>query len=818
MRKKIKAIWMVLIAGIIMISTCTFVSAQEEKVIRVGFPTQNGLTEKTEDGTYSGYTYDYLKEMAQYTGWTYEFVEVEGDINEQLSTLLDMLAKGEIDLLGAMSNDEQSQTIYDFPSENYGNAYSVLAVNKKDSEIDEFNISDHKQMKIALLKQAEKRNALFFQYAELNGINYEIVWCENDTEQREMVQSQQADALLTVNLSIPDDMRSIIKFSPVPFYFATTKGNTEIVSELNQAITYISEIYPTLQSDLYNRYFNKQEGDIYLNSKEQSYVNTHKHLKVLVHDGFGPIEYYDKAGAIRGVAYDILNEIAEKVGWELEYIYTSTYEEYENKIINNEVDLVLSIDYEYDRSLKKNMLLSTPYLETEKVMVVNEDVDVKEIATKKQAIYKGEISEEHAENAEYFDSIEAALDAVESGSCDYTYTNSYAASYYQYRNYHDHTIIYPKMISDTVRYSIGIANQNDKTLSTIINKGIRSIEPSALEGYLYQNAQQNHEFILSQFIKENPYISILFILSICGFVFITLYFFYKNKIKFNRKLELENTRYRYLSDMMQEVTFTYHYDQDEIILSQEGQILFEADEYIKPFSQYHYKVTLGDEKESIYQMLMRKEDIDEEIKLCFPHQGPQWYHVITKVIYDDDKAVSIIGRFQNIHHEKLEKDELLESSRLDGLTAVLNSNTFKNDISELLKTTHAQYAFAIIDLDDFKSVNDTYGHYEGDQVLIALAKAMKEVFQEDCLIGRLGGDEFAVFIKYETITRLEEQIIMLFQELAYLNKTSQTPLPSLSVGVSLRKKEDTVTTLYQRADTLLYEVKKDGKNNYKIES
>ena len=58
---------------------------------------------------------------------------------------------------------------------------------------------------------------------------------------------------------------------------------------------------------------------------------------------------------------------------------------------------------------------------------------------------------------------------------------------------------------------------------------------------------------------------------------------------------------------------------------------------------------------------------------------------------------------------------------------------------------------------------------------------------------------------------------MLFQELAYLNKSTKTIIPTLSIGVSLRHADDNVRTLYQRADSLLYEVKRDGKNNYKIE-
>lgn len=71
-------------------------------MIRVGYPIQLGMTEVDEQGNYSGYTYEYLEEIAQYTGWDYEFVQVEGDLNESLVTLMDMLEKGDIDLMGGM--------------------------------------------------------------------------------------------------------------------------------------------------------------------------------------------------------------------------------------------------------------------------------------------------------------------------------------------------------------------------------------------------------------------------------------------------------------------------------------------------------------------------------------------------------------------------------------------------------------------------------------------------------------------------------------------------------------------------------------------
>lgn len=83
----------VLISCILIASSHCYVEAKE-KTIRVGFPIQKGLTEKTEDGRYTGYTVDYLNEIAKYTGWNIEYVEAEGSLNTQILTLMQWLQEG----------------------------------------------------------------------------------------------------------------------------------------------------------------------------------------------------------------------------------------------------------------------------------------------------------------------------------------------------------------------------------------------------------------------------------------------------------------------------------------------------------------------------------------------------------------------------------------------------------------------------------------------------------------------------------------------------------------------------------------------------
>ena len=126
-------------------------------------------------------------------------------------------------------------------------------------------------------------------------------------------------------------------------------------------------------------------------------------------------------------------------------------------------------------------------------------------------------------------------------------------------------------------------------------------------------------------------------------------------------------------------------------------------------------------------------------------------------------------------------------------------------------------ALAVIDLDGFKEINDRYGHYTGDQVLIHTAKALRESFCGEAVTARMGGDEFIVCVPYTGENHLAKCCNALFDSLQAKCRASGYPAATVSIGISISRREDDYTTLYQRADTLLYEVKNSGKNNFRIE-
>ena len=159
-----------------------------------------------------------------------------------------------------------------------------------------------------------------------------------------------------------------------------------------------------------------------------------------------------------------------------------------------------------------------------------------------------------------------------------------------------------------------------------------------------------------------------------------------------------------------------------------------------------------------------------------------------------------------------------EKAEHDDLTNIFNRGGGDERISELM-STKTKGAFIILDIDDFKKVNDTYGHAFGDEVLIRLSNTLSEHFRITDVVMRLGGDEFAIFARgltnkemcMEKLSGLLEAVKeMKFAEASELRITT-------SMGCTIYLGDDTVyEDIYRLADSYLYDAKKSGKDRVVI--
>ena len=123
----------------------------------------------------------------------------------------------------------------------------------------------------------------------------------------------------------------------------------------------------------------------------------------------------------------------------------------------------------------------------------------------------------------------------------------------------------------------------------------------------------------------------------------------------------------------------------------------------------------------------------------------------------------------------------------------------------------------VIDIDHFKEINDTFGHFIGDKVIQRIAKVIKDCVRETDLAVRFGGEEFVVVLVNQTLKearKAAERIRLAITELKLMQRQSNTCLPpiSVSIGIAQADNDHNWTSLFKRADKALYQAKNSGRN------
>lgn len=207
--------------------------------------------------------------------------------------------------------------------------------------------------------------------------------------------------------------------------------------------------------------------------------------------------------------------------------------------------------------------------------------------------------------------------------------------------------------------------------------------------------------------------------------------------------------------------------------------------------------------------LKDKEIISMQVPMLASGFMYETFHV--NGIYDS-KSNTIRGVIHNVEAER----RLVR----DPLTGLYNRIGMERRISELLdQTTEKSWSILyLIDLDNFKEVNDTKGHLFGDELLKEVAEVLKEVFGEDAAVGRIGGDEYLAYCygihDDEAAKRLAAEVCQNLQK-HFENKNYSV---TSSIGVSVARKFISYQTMFTQADAALYVAKSAGKNGYQVYS
>ena len=326
----------------------------------------------------------------------------------------------------------------------------------------------------------------------------------------------------------------------------------------------------------------------------------------------------------------------------------------------------------------------------------------------------------------------------------------------------------------------------------------------------------------SVIIKSNR----VLIFTLIGCAVIMILFTVRFYLKQQKKVMKGQARYDILSEFSDTVLFEYDCLDKTLVFTPNITTLFKLNEIgqITPFDEKtdftmvhpddvekvkNLLATIGDERDEVDDFVIRFKDKDGNYR---------WVRWMGRLIRGRLGTPQVfLGKISDVQDEMTKEQDLREKASIDGLTGALNRKAAELQINTLMEDKNCKGYLFMIDVDDFKTVNDTLGHAMGDLALINLVKLLKENFRKDDVVGRLGGDEFIVFM---TNTEIQADAEAKGAEILDILATStEEPHFTISIGAAAYPGAGSdYESLYLAADHAMYVSKKSGKNRIHVDN
>lgn len=492
------------------------------KLLKVGFLPDYGITIDSETQTVKGYIVDYFAELAKDTGWTYEYIPLEW--NEGLRRL----KEGSIDFFGPMQKTENREKDYLFTDREIGYEHSLLYT-KKDSHYLFQDFENFNDIRIGSF-ESNAFNEGLIDFAKINNFSYDFILTESENGIKDLREGK-FDALLYSNLVEIPNTTIIAKVESLPYYFATSKQNANLIDQLNMAISNLDFAKPYFTAELTKKYFNDPRiNNIAFTKNELSFIEDHPILRVVHNPDLKPIEYYNpKTKEYEGISLSFLNELSDILNISFESIPTESYADSIQKIENHTADIIAG--YTEDAKNYSDIQLSDTYYEIPIVLLKSQKETSQAVLAAIPAFSTYPISKikenyAHYTFVSYQDSNEC-MRALLNKEVDVAFINSASFdAYMKNKSLNDFFVVYTGF---TFPLQIGLASHFDGTALSSINKAISKISEETKQTIVFSHTLKNYYGVEFQMLLRQYAIHI-----IIGLILLFLLFGY-TIVYLNRK-------------------------------------------------------------------------------------------------------------------------------------------------------------------------------------------------------------------------------------------------------------------------------------------
>ena len=672
--------------------------ADSHPVIRVCyFPLENDSSNH-EEHPYHNYYYDYLQEVSQHTGWSYEYVDAS------YYECLSMLENHEIDLICGIDKTTDRMENMDFSTSPVMSAKYKFFVPAENKTIYYEDYQHFDNMTVGVLSNCSQEDAID-NLCETQGITIHKQYFSSTDALEDALINGTVDAIYAITVSDHNAFRIVAHFANTQLYFASWKGN-HILENLKVSQKTIRDTFPYFEYSLFQDNIASQQNlTPYFTREELDYIEENPDVFFASDPYWAPIESSTAADdELNGISAEIIALLEQYTGLNFIHRTSDNFTHALNQLKYGEVDLLSAFSHDYAWAEQNHVNLSATYLDSYIVMIYNPNrtTDTNCVALPTNFnITSHIVSSDTYENILYYDTAEECIEAVASGKADHTYTNYYIA------NYHLSNIAYrslsaTKINSINENICFAISKDTDPRLLSIINKGLRCISQEAIDAIVLKYTLYKNDFSLRTLVYAYPETTLFVVITVSTIAVIILL-----------------------------IALFIHYRKARIIQS---------------------------------------------------------------------------------------------ISQTDALTGILNRGAIQTQITMTLdkekQNSELVCPLIAVDLDNFKAVNDNYGHAEGDLLLKEVANVLTRSVRQTDLVGRMGGDEFIVYLtnvsNKKTAEKVAAKLCTAVSALS-LEKEEWSDITA-SFGVAFGDSNSTWSSLYHQADVALYNAKEKGKNQYCIYS
>ena len=506
-------------------------SADESSIVKlkVGFYQLDNFFDYDSSGNECGYGVDYLNEISKFSSIHFEYSYIRVRSWEDLSEFLE---SGKLDIIMPVSEPLKTSSTgshFSYTTEDIMTTYHSIMTKKNRGDLYYEDYDSIGKMKIAITKKVINYTGMK-SYLKSIKVYDNLIYFDDYNACKEALDNGKVDGLISNVMDLTSDMKILSKFS-ITHNYIVMKSINPYYKDLNKALTELKFAEPTFQNDLNKKYFPER---IYtpLGKYEINYLKHNKTLNVATYADYRPISYYDKKShKYKGIAIDLMDEVAENLGIKFNYFSIDTENPYD-MLENTKTDIVMPVYVDNVMFYKKYFMTKILFNSNINYIIRSNHSELGSsariaVVKKYKYVYDCIMKKTEYDIIEY-DSVDDACDAVNDGAVDAFATGTYVAkAILQSPRYKQLDI----KEFDEVTLPFGLAIHNDSILESALNKGIQLVTEDEQRNIINKDTAYNWSD-LSLYDKFYSYSDVIaFILLIFIFTLIAVSMYINNKKK-----------------------------------------------------------------------------------------------------------------------------------------------------------------------------------------------------------------------------------------------------------------------------------------------